>query len=866
MRSLLLTFLVTSLFLCGFSANSFSQTSPANDFDGVDWTNPPVTPSNQNYFINQTVAGFPQTTIDAFGTTAFVVGDTLGVFIERNDSLVCVGKREATAAAFSIQVYIDDAGTAVQDGGIIGQPVEYVLWKQVSTGITYYLDFTFYTGAPIPAINVADITDVFNQAPPAGDKLFASITALDCAGNDTEPFFELDQCGDCKDPADATFGLDCVGCTDMNACNFDPNAEIIDNDACILVDGGTVSTTSPLTVCSGDGAMDIVSVVGAGQTGPNYTYIITDGTATTILGENVDGDFDLEGAPAGTCLIWGYSSELPYVMPASGLVADIAGCGALSANSIAVVREQAGCMDASACNFDAAAQCDDGSCILLDAGTISSADVLTTCSGDGVDDNITATVAGNVGPNYAFVITDGTGTTILGGPNAGTFNLEGAPAGTCLIWGVAFDDIMIPESNLVADITGCFVLSNSIGVTRETYGCSDPTACNYDAAATCGDNATACEGTVPNCGTPGCLDPCAPNYDASVDYDDGSCADYDTTCDTDVCTNGGTTVWDAASCSCVAETTTVSGCMDDTACNYNPDANCDDSSCDFGDVGCPDPCNAIVGCTDPTANNYDDSANCDSGSCTFNSGCIDPTACNYDDTAVIDDNSCIFTIDCEGTCGGDATEGCTDATACNYDADADCDDSSCILPDGCTDPTACNYDDTAACDDGSCVAAATWYEDLDGDGFGDIAVTIEACTQPGGFAAQAGELCPGVDDNLLGGVCPDNPSLILSPITCTCISPNDNCELDIENGTIGRHGALFGITSFPVNGNEVYSWYNSNNQLLAQFVNNFYFSPEVAGTYYLVVTDPDYPDCTQFFDARTITEANGCCELEGSPE
>ncbi len=47
--------------------------------------------------------------------------------------------------------------------------------------------------------------------------------------------------------------------------------------------------------------------------------------------------------------------------------------------------------------------------------------------------------------------------------------------------------------------------------------------------------------------------------------------------------------------------------------------------------------------------------------------------------------------------------GCTDATACNYDDTADIDDGSCILPDGCTDETACNYDPAATCDDGSCI-------------------------------------------------------------------------------------------------------------------------------------------------------------------
>ena len=49
--------------------------------------------------------------------------------------------------------------------------------------------------------------------------------------------------------------------------------------------------------------------------------------------------------------------------------------------------------------------------------------------------------------------------------------------------------------------------------------------------------------------------------------------------------------------------------------------------------------------------------------------------------------------------------GCTDATACNFNPAALNDDGSCDFSCyGCTDPGACNYDDTATIDDGSCVA------------------------------------------------------------------------------------------------------------------------------------------------------------------
>lgn len=161
---------------------------------------------------------------------------------------------------------------------------------------------------------------------------------------------------------------------------------------------------------------------------------------------------------------------------------------------------------------------------------------------------------------------------------------------------------------------------------------------------------------------------------------------------------------------------TLPGCTDPTACNYNPAATTDDGSCILPD-----------GCTDPGACNYDNTASCDDGSCEYLScaGCTDAGACNYDPSATIDDGSCEF-LSCAG---------CTDPLACNYDSTATIDDGSCefITCAGCTDSAACNYDPTATIDDGSCVLPVLYYADADGDGFGDIAVTQTACSQPAGY-------------------------------------------------------------------------------------------------------------------------------------
>jgi predicted secreted Zn-dependent protease len=50
-------------------------------------------------------------------------------------------------------------------------------------------------------------------------------------------------------------------------------------------------------------------------------------------------------------------------------------------------------------------------------------------------------------------------------------------------------------------------------------------------------------------------------------------------------------------------------------------------------------------------------------------------------------------------------------------------------------------------------SAVTWYQDLDGDGKGDAAVTQTSCTQPAGYVAMAGDACPSDPDKTEPGVC-----------------------------------------------------------------------------------------------------------------
>ncbi len=144
--------------------------------------------------------------------------------------------------------------------------------------------------------------------------------------------------------------------------------------------------------------------------------------------------------------------------------------------------------------------------------------------------------------------------------------------------------------------------------------------------------------------------------------------------------------------------TSISGCTDSTAYNYNPDATVDDGSCEA----------FLYGCLEPSADNYYAGANTADLSClwfgctctTFIDGCTNttqfpPEAYTFNNgSGITDDGSCTAIV-----------YGCTDPLASNYNPNANTDDGSCIVVvNGCLIPSANNYDPLANTNDGTC----TW--------------------------------------------------------------------------------------------------------------------------------------------------------------
>jgi len=241
-----------------------------------------------------------------------------------------------------------------------------------------------------------------------------------------------------------------TGCTDETACNYDALATE-DDGTCIFAIGGMLSTDNETTVCVGDSIPDIVVVSVEGNVGANYAYVVTNEDGTILLaGPTTDTEFDFDDAPVGTCLIWGVAYEGDLTVSEVGEPLVIEGdCYQLS-NPISVVRQDCDCP--------------------ANGGFITTIDPTTVCVGDGVEDNITVTLEGNVGTSYVYIVTNEDASILLAGPmSEPSFGFDGAPPGVCLIWGVAYDgEITFGDEGgqLIID-SDCFSLSNSIAVTRE---------------------------------------------------------------------------------------------------------------------------------------------------------------------------------------------------------------------------------------------------------------------------------------------------------------------------------------------------------------------------------------------------------------
>ena len=237
-------------------------------------------------------------------------------------------------------------------------------------------------------------------------------------------------------------------------------------------------------------------------------------------------------------------------------------------------------------------------------------------------------------------------------------------------------------------------LTITITTIDPVYGCTDPTAFNYDANATCNDGSC-----IPY--TFGCTDPTATNYNPTVNTSDNSC------------------IW--------------LGCTDPTACNYDATANVDDGSCAFWPEISGEYVDQI---TDTTAKINWDIPACiidifkiryrEQGTATWTQVTTDPLLGYKTISSLTPSTTYEYQFKIWYNNGsitgwhpaGPATPtfttlitpvyGCTDPGADNYNPTANTDDGSCTTA-GCTDPNALNYNSAANLDNGTCCSNSCTY-------------------------------------------------------------------------------------------------------------------------------------------------------------
>ena len=333
----------------------------------------------------------------------------------------------------------------------------------------------------------------------------------------------------------------------------------------------------------------------------NVLASVNGAPATTVLSNQAAGTYSFGNFPLG--------SDVDLTIQFIGNT----DCN-VSLNNITNAPVATGCTNPSACNFDPAAVCDDGSCA-TGTGWYVDAD------GDGFGDEngaaqCTNPCDGSIAVNItssgwldevSWTLSDASNTVILSGgpyPNTAgggnfnaTVNSTNGPFSFFIETQGQFNDNT--PSYTISTGSG-FVLGSGSRPGGSTFTLSNLNCSFANNNTDCDDaNAGVNPGVPGTCGgcVEGCTDVNACNYDSAAQCDNGSCL-Y-----ADACGNCGGT--------------SVAGCTDTNACNYNAAAGCDDGSCLFDDACGNCGGSSTAGCTDVNACNYDATAGCDDGSCEY---------------------------------------------------------------------------------------------------------------------------------------------------------------------------------------------------------------------------------------------------------
>jgi hypothetical protein len=287
-----------------------------------------------------------------------------------------------------------------------------------------------------------------------------------------------------------------------------------------------------------------------------------------------------------------------------------------------------GCTDVNACNFEADATDDNGTCFYAQSYYDCFGGCLNDTDSDGVCDELE--IAGCTDITACNFETDATDDN-----------------GTCFYAQTYYDCF-----------GGCLNDTDSDGVCDELeiYGCTDNIACNFDISATEEDgtcinaqiyynclgeclNDLDSDGVCDELEIAGCTDVIACNFEDDATDDNGTCFYAQTYYDCfEECLND--TDLDG-----VCDELEIAGCTDITACNFEDDATDDNGTCFYAQT--------YYDCFGECLNDTDSDGVCDELEI---AGCTNPVACNFDTEATEEDFSCFYPelyLDCDNNCIND---------------------------------------------------------------------------------------------------------------------------------------------------------------------------------------------------------------------
>ncbi|PCJ80389.1 MAG: hypothetical protein COA49_09140, partial [Bacteroidetes bacterium] len=460
----------------------------------------------------------------------------------------------------------------------------------------------------------------------------------------------------------------------------------------------------------------------------------------------------------------------------------------------------AGCTDATACNYDPTSLTDDGSCTYIAEGACD-------CAGNVLDE-------------------------------CGVCGGSGIAAGDCDCNGNQLDALGVCGGACTADVDG-----NGVCDDAEILGCMDATACNYDMTATQDDGSCAtldecgvCGGTGIPSGDCDCngnqldaLGVCGGACSADVDGD-GVCDDIDNCLgildECGVC-NGNGAIYEcgcsdipAGDCDCNGSQLDAIGVCGG-ACTADVDA---DGICDDVDdcIGALDECGVCngdgaiyeCGCSDIPAGDCDcngsqlDALGVCGGSCTADVDadgiCDDVDDCvgALDECGVCNGAGAIYECGCSDIpagdcdCNGsqlDALGVCGGACVADLNGNGICDD---VEVNGCTDITACNYNSAANVDDSSCIYAELGF-DCNGDPSGCVGCEPVFITDISDYSVQCKEDLPGTCNPLVEAINPctgENVEVVCQYNQALSSTITNNAETAFGPGADGAF-RIYGLSS-----------------------------------------------------------------------